>query len=166
MLLRISGVVLTVILAVMLLILSTAREPQTAALHARQGILDLSTWNPKLENRIRLDGEWEFYWKKLLPASQQGTLGTPDAYAEVPGTWGPIQLGDKRLPSYGFATYRLVLRNTPIEGTLAIKKSNIRFASEIYVNGTKLMEDGQAVEKCRIPGRQFTTNRIFPVSWR
>nr|WP_154960329.1 ATP-binding protein [Paenibacillus xylanexedens] len=154
MLLRISGVVLTVILAVTLLVLSTAREPQAAALHARQGILDLSTWNPKLENRIRLDGEWEFYWKKLLPASahiadqeQQGSPASPDAYAEVPGTWGPIQIGGKRLPPYGFATYRLVLRNTPVEGTLAIKKSNIRFASEIYVNGTKLVEDGQAVEK-------------------
>lgn len=152
MLLRILSVVLTVMLAAALLVLSTIREPQAAALHARQGILDLSTWNPKLMDRIRLDGEWEFYWKKApLPQTidqkQHDIHVTPDAYAEVPGTWGPVQIGNERLPSYGFASYRLVLRNTPIEGTLAIKKSNIRFASEIYVNGIKLLQDGQAVEK-------------------
>ncbi|MBU5354650.1 response regulator [Paenibacillus barcinonensis] len=154
MLIRISGVVLTVLIAVMLLVLSTAREPQATALHARQGILDLSTWNPKLEDRIRLDGEWEFYWKQLLPApdqiadgKQQEALASPDDYAEVPGTWGQLQVDGKHLPSHGYATYRLVLRNTPVEGTLAIKKSNIRFASEIYVNGAKLMQDGQAMEK-------------------
>lgn len=61
MLLRITGVILTVFIAVVLLVVSTAREPQAASLHARQGILDLSTWNPKQEGRIRLDGEWEFY---------------------------------------------------------------------------------------------------------
>lgn len=130
MFIRISGVVLTVILAVTPLVLSTAREPQAAALHARQGILDLSTWNPKLENRIRLDGEWEFYWKKLLPASahiadqkQQGSPASPDAYAEVPGTWGPVRVGDERLPSYGFATYRLVLKIHPLKALLPSRKA-------------------------------------------
>ncbi|MBR2566025.1 MAG: response regulator [Paenibacillus sp.] len=154
MLIRISVVLLTMLSALTLLVLSTIREPQDASLHAHQGILDLSTWNPELQERIRLDGQWEFYWHKLLPTpaqlidqKHQVMPASPDAYAEVPGTWGALQIGDKRLPSFGFATYRLVLRNTPVEGILAIKKSNIRFASEIYVNGTKLMEDGHAVEK-------------------
>ncbi|MEK4362236.1 ATP-binding protein [Paenibacillus sp. FSL M8-0212] len=152
MLLKISGVVLTVVLAITVLLLSTIREPQSAALHARQGVLDLSAWNPEQDERIKLDGEWEFYWERLLPdesatSNQAGPAKAPDTYATVPGSWNRLKVDGERLPTHGFATYRLVLRNAPVEGTLAIKKMNIRFASEIYINGNKLLEDGHAVAK-------------------
>lgn len=127
MLLKISGVVLTVVVAVTVLLLSTIREPQSAALLARQGVMDLSGWNPEQDERIKLDGEWEFYWNKLLPVesatpNQVGPTIAPDTYAKVPGSWNRIKMDGERLPTHGFATYRLVLRNVPVEGTLAIKK--------------------------------------------
>lgn len=152
MLLKISGIVLTVVLAITVLLLSTIREPQSAALHARQGVMDLSDWNPEQEERIKLDGEWEFYWNQLLPVesatpNQVGPTKAHDIYAKVPGSWNRLKIDGERLPTHGFATYRLVLRNVPALGTLAIKKMNIRFASEIYINGNKLLEDGHAMEK-------------------
>lgn len=127
MLLKISGIVLTVVLAITVLLLSTIREPQSAALHARQGVLDLSVWNPEQDERIKLDGEWEFYWEQLLPdesvtSHQAGPTKAPDTYATVPGSWNRLKVDGERLPTHGFATYRLVLRNAPVEGTLAIKK--------------------------------------------
>ncbi|MEJ8303532.1 ATP-binding response regulator [Saccharibacillus sacchari] len=146
MLLKLSGVLLTVLLAATVLLLSTFDEPQPAALHAQQGVMDLSAWNPELDPRIRLDGEWAFYWERLLPyetPARAGTLPEPDAYVDVPGTWGSLQPDGRSLPAHGFATYRLVLKNAPFHGMLALKKMNIRFASEVYVNGIRLFEDGQ-----------------------
>lgn len=150
MLLKISGVVLTAVLAISVLLLSTIKEPQSAAFDARQGVLDLSAWNPEKDQRIKLDGEWEFYWNRLLPAESVNLTGQtrePDAYADIPGSWNGLEVDGKSLPANGFATYRLVLQNVPVEGTLAIKKKNIRFASEIYINGSKLLEDGHAASK-------------------
>lgn len=152
MLLKISGVVLTVVLAISVLLLSTVREPQSSVLHAHQGVLDLSAWDPEQNERIKLDGEWEFYWNQLLPANSANQVGQtkgspPDAYADVPGSWNRLELNGKRPPAHGFATYRLLLQNAPVQGTMAIKKMNIRFASEIFVNGEKLLEDGHAADK-------------------
>ena len=97
MLLKISGVVLTVLLAITVLLLSTIREPQSAALHARQGVLDLSAWDPEQDERIKLDGEWEFYWERLLPdesatSNQAGPTKAPDTYATVPGSWNRLKV--------------------------------------------------------------------------
>ncbi|GJM71268.1 hypothetical protein HMSSN036_34840 [Paenibacillus macerans] len=62
---------------------------------------------------------------------------------EVPSTWTGQQIGAKTLPASGFATYRAVLKNLPHDGIFAIKKTNIRFSSTVYVNGQKLLEDGK-----------------------
>ncbi|OWR30707.1 hypothetical protein CDO73_08910 [Saccharibacillus sp. O23] len=146
MFLKLSGVLLTALLAAAVLLLSAFNEPQPAALHAQKGVMDLSAWNPERDPRIRLDGEWAFYWKRLLPyetPARAGFLPAPDTFADVPGSWSGLKPNGQSLPAHGFATYRLVLKNAPFHGMLALKKMNIRFASEIYVNGVRLLEDGQ-----------------------
>ena len=146
MFLKLSGVLLTVLLAATVLLLSTFNEPQPAALHAQEGVMDLSAWNPERDPRIRLDGEWAFYWERLLPyetPARAGLLPNPDTFADVPGSWGGLEPDGQSLPAHGFATYRLLLKNAPFQGMLALKKMNIRFASEVYVNGVRLLEDGQ-----------------------
>ena len=32
----------------------------------QQGVVDLSSWEPSQQGLINLNGEWEFYWKRLL----------------------------------------------------------------------------------------------------
>lgn len=34
---------------------------------ARNGILDLRSWDFENNGNIELNGEWEFYWKNFLP---------------------------------------------------------------------------------------------------
>lgn len=143
---KLSGVLLTALLAAAVLLLSAFNEPQPAALHAQEGVMDLSAWNPERDPRIRLDGEWAFYWQRLLPyeaPDRAGFLPVPDTFADVPGSWGSLKPNGQSLPAHGYATYRLVLKNAPFHGMLALKKMNIRFASEIYVNGVRLLQDGQ-----------------------
>ena len=33
---------------------------------AQNGILDLRQWDPARDGPVKLKGEWEFYWQKLL----------------------------------------------------------------------------------------------------
>ncbi len=62
---------------------------------------------------------------------------------KVPSPWNGKLINGVELPVYGAATYRMVLTGLSYSGELALKKTNIRFASEIYVNGRKLLADGQ-----------------------
>lgn len=112
------------------------------------GIMDLSSWDYKQDGRIRLDGEWQFYWNQLLTpadfkASSEGLKSEDEIYVKVPSTWNRIDDFGSPLPAYGSATYRVVLKNVPVEGIFAIKKTNIRFSSVIFVNGNRLLEDGK-----------------------
>jgi len=105
--------------------------------------MDLSTWNKKQDTRIKLDGEWEFYWNRLLtPADFHNNAIANAAYMKVPSRWNGEIVDGGSLPAFGFATYRMVLKNVPSGGVFALKKNNIRFSSVIFVNGHKLLEDG------------------------
>lgn len=109
---------------------------------ADRGRLDLSGWNPVQDGVVWLDGEWAFYWNRLLvPTELAGEEQLPDLWMKVPQQWSKARLDGRKLPAHGAATYRLQIHNLP-EGTYGLKKSSIRFSSQIFVNGQLLMEDG------------------------
>lgn len=147
MLKRITIIILLglVFLAVIPLSMLLGRETRTQAMSARHGVLDLSGWDPDRQARIKLDGDWEFYWNQLLVPDdfRQAPKRLPDAFLPVPASWNGKAIGNRDLPAYGAATYRLVMMNLPVSGIYTLKKTNIRFASTIYVNGRKLIEDGK-----------------------
>lgn len=127
----------------------TGDEQQKSQWIVQQGVLDLAWWNPDDNPVIPLDGEWEFYWNQLLTPDDFRQLSKlPDvggvSYMKVPSPWNGKLINGVKLPVYGAATYRMVLTGLSYSGELALKKTNIRFASEIYVNGRKLLADGQA----------------------
>lgn len=134
------------VVSILLLIGNYFFEDDTSftQIRADKGVMDLSTWNPEKDKRIVLDGEWEFYWGKLLsPADFQNDEIFNLDYIRVPSIWNGKEVNGQRFPSYGFATYRLKLTELPKDKVYALKKTNVRFASRIYVNGVRLLEDGQ-----------------------
>ena len=145
---RFMIVILITLFAIMLFPLSEVLEIGRikAPVKADMGIMDLSKWDPEKNKIITLNGEWEFYWNQLITpeelSDQQVQNIEPD-YMDVPSIWKGKTIDDQTLPAYGSATYRLKLINLPSEGVFALKKTNIRFASTIYVNGEKLLEDGR-----------------------
>ncbi|MFB9278575.1 ATP-binding protein [Cohnella cellulosilytica] len=113
----------------------------------RGGTLSLHDWNPDRTPVVKLDGEWEFYWNRLLTPEdfrKQGrTLIDSASYMTVPSTWNGQTVNGIKLPAYGAATYRMTLTDLPASDIYALKKSNIRFSSRIYVNGEELLTDGR-----------------------
>jgi hypothetical protein len=71
----------------------------------RHGTLDLTEWNTSTQPVISLNGEWEFYWNKLLLSRDlkrhQGAL----AQLSIP--WNEQLIDGQYLPKDGCATYAL-----------------------------------------------------------
>ncbi|WNS41497.1 ATP-binding protein [Paenibacillus sp. MMS20-IR301] len=121
------------------------KDHGTQGIQAHGGVMDLASWNPEKNKRIKLDGEWEFYWNRLLLPADLKAANKPQPFIwiNVPSPWNGKLVEGKPIPAFGSATYRIVLKNAPANGVYAIKKTNIRFSSAIFVNGHKLFEDGR-----------------------
>ncbi|WP_312110783.1 ATP-binding protein [Brevibacillus reuszeri] len=115
----------------------------------RHGVMDLTTWDYEHDKRIKLDGDWEFYWNQLLTPDdfKRTNKPSPTTFMSVPSQWNGKLIDNKPLAAYGYATYRMVLKNVPYSGIFALKKTNIRFSSAVYANGYKLFEDGKPSSK-------------------
>ncbi len=112
---------------------------------AHHGILDLSTVRNMDSQLIRLDGEWEFYWKKLLsPADLQGAHPpSSSTYISLPGAWNNTRIAGKKIGARGFATLRLTVLSDGQERDLVLHLENVHCAYKLWVNNTLLAQNGQ-----------------------
>jgi PAS domain S-box-containing protein len=119
--------------------------PRRIAPKAVKGVLDLSDWNFKIDGPVDLSGEWEFYWQQhLMP--QDFALKNADqktGFIEVPGYWKGYELDGKKLPGYGYATYRLNIVLNKQQELLALRTVEISNAYIIFVNGQRVGSLGQ-----------------------
>ncbi len=137
---------LWLIVAIVLIFTACGPEyPQKTPPKVRNGILDLSQWNFQQDGTVKLDGQWEFYWRQLLsprdftaPISSEGL-----DYFKVPEIWNDAQWRDKALPHEGFGTYRLtvVLNGSP--KIFAVKTGEIYTAYKIWINGKPIFSSGK-----------------------
>ncbi len=121
--------------------------------YAERGVLDFHRVEWPDNGYIELNGEWEFYFGEFIEPGQFQEKSA--RYIKVPGIWSRDVEGEN-YPVKGFGTYRLRLVNIPEESEAALKKTSIRNASRLYVNGELLAEDGIVSEtlKGSIPGNQ------------
>jgi len=123
--------------------LPNGSEQTSDGLYAVNGTMDLSAWNIEQKKIIHLDGEWQFYWNRLIsPEEFQLEDPMPSGFMQVPGLWNGKEIDGKILPPFGCATYRLILNHTPASKVLGLKKGNARFSSKVFVNGHELISDG------------------------
>ncbi|WP_164985343.1 cell wall metabolism sensor histidine kinase WalK [Ammoniphilus sp. CFH 90114] len=92
---------------------------------AVKAVADLRNWSFEQDGIVELNGEWEFYWERLLdPNSLSDSL--PKDYIQVPSVWNE-----------GFATYRLIIKFS--EEDLTKPKSlympSIASAYRLWING-------------------------------
>lgn len=124
---------------------SRDHQPQAA-----NGVLDLRNVKDPEKMFVRLNGEWEFYWMKMLhPHDFVPDTIFPDYCGKVPAYWTEYPGTTKT----GYATYRLKILlpegyNTPIGIDLPVFDS----AYDIYINGKYLGGNG-------VPGRTALETR-------
>ena len=74
---------------------------------AKKGMIDLRHISDSEQFIISLNGEWEFYWNKMLrPHDFEGKDINPDYYGMVPSYWTDYPKDKVNTDRFGFATYR------------------------------------------------------------
>lgn len=106
----------------------------------KNGILDIR--NLDFASSIRLDGEWEFYYKKLLSPSDLIKKNNRD-YQEFPALWQNIEINGKPCESIGYATYRLQIIRDAQTPELALFFPDMYSSYEVWINGKSFFKNGQ-----------------------
>lgn len=106
-----------------------------------EGVIDLSKTDLK-NNAVPLNGEWEFYWKKLLkPDSIK--YHDPDYYS-FPKLWnGGTTRNGQELTNTGYATYRVRVILPPKTPELAISLGEAYNAYLLYYDGFEFGKNGK-----------------------
>jgi signal transduction histidine kinase len=122
-----------------------AKGPSPTAV---KGILDLREIKNPDHFIVKLNGEWEFYWKKMLRPYDfiAGTV-KPDYYGNVPSYWTDYPHELVKTERFGYATYCLTVLfpkgfNKPLGIDLPVFDSSY----DIYLNGKYYGSNG-------IPGK-------------
>jgi PAS domain S-box-containing protein len=112
---------------------------------AKRGTLDLRNWDPTAQGPVALDGEWEFHWERLLGPEDflRGNSTGIDDVIIVPDVWSGHKVGDTKISSSGYATYRLHVLIKPTQEPLAFKFLSLGTAYAFYVNGKITASAGQ-----------------------
>lgn len=113
------------------------------------GKADLRSVDFKQNELVALDGQWEFYWDRLLMPENFIAKQPPqmDSFMKVPGTWDESEAGSKVYPHRGVATYRLRLNYPSTLKDPALRIRNVATAYKLYVNGRFIAEVGKVSDK-------------------
>jgi len=103
------------------------------------GVLDLTSCVFTDGLTVELNGQWAFYWSRLL--NPQTAAVQPSGYVPVPRAWTSLPQQED-YPRYGFATYRLTLLLPEERTSYMLKINNIRTSSIVYVNSEALGGSG------------------------
>ena len=97
---------------------------------------------------VNLNGEWEFYWKKMLHPHDFNAVKTkPDYFGKVPSYWTDYPQESVKTEKYGYATYRLTSFLPPgFKDAIGIDLPVFDSSYDIYINGKYLGGNG-------IPGK-------------
>lgn len=134
---RIAAVSILILSLVGMILSISAYNPPKKAPSAKKGVLDLTGWDFDKDGIVKLDGEWEFYWKRLLTYEDfQGKESSPEAdgYLKVPGVWNGQIIAGNAIPGEGYATYRLKIKTNRGNVLNGLKLLTFSTAYRLMVN--------------------------------
>jgi hypothetical protein len=156
-----------IVLFVLLLFFSFHLEAKEPVVYAHKGILDLrQIKNPK-HFVISLNGEWEFYWQKLLhPFDFTSGNYKPDYFGNIPSYWTDYSDSIKT-DKFGYATYRLkILLPEGLHLPMAIDMPVFDTSYDLYLNGKYYGGNGTPGKTAEETKPEYRRNffRINPTS--
>lgn len=104
--------------------------------NANDGVIDLRNFNLN-ENSTTLDGNWEFYWKKI--ANGNAKIEQTPLIKPVPGIWRDY---DKSFTLEGYATYRLRVLCDWKRPNLKIRIPRLPGVYDVYFDDHKVYSNG------------------------
>lgn len=158
--LLIAGMVFTILVSHLPVLYTAFYHELTGQPKAKAGIFKLPEGNA--DERIVLDGEWEFYWKRLLITDNEASA-TPDLYLPVPHCGSRYQLQGDYLPAYGFASFRLILDGYSGSCPVTVYLPDFGSAYRIYIDGSLTSESG-TISKNQDDIFTTTVAKLYPIT--
>jgi signal transduction histidine kinase len=111
---------------------------------ARKGVMDLRNISNPDHFIIKLNGEWEFYWEKMLrPHDFLTSINKPDYYGKVPSYWTDYPQASVKTEPFGFATYHMtILLPSGFKNALGIDLPVFDSSYDIYINNRYMGGNG------------------------
>lgn len=157
-----NNIIIFVIIALQYCVHSSSKPAPLAV----KGVLDLRDYDFDRDGTVKLDGEWEFYWNEFIPINNSDTQLSGIAIAPIQNSKikihnlkyipVPSQWQEHGYPSYGYASYRLVVllpsefKRNPDPGSneihspgLGIAFTDAGMAYELYINGALHSQNGK-----------------------
>lgn len=136
-------ILLTVSLIITVFVANIGSFSTYAARKNSSGIVDLSSWNFDKNGMVCLDGNWEFFWKKLYTNNDlKSDSIKPDIYAEIPSVWNNYKINGKNLAGFGYATYRIKVRINNTNENMALKVPTVSAAYNLYIDDKLVASNG------------------------
>ncbi|MDC7239938.1 MAG: 7TM diverse intracellular signaling domain-containing protein, partial [Spirochaetales bacterium] len=102
---------------------------------AREGVLDLREWDFETQGSVRLNGEWNFYWNRLLSTEEELSDFTP-SFISVPGFWTKNK-EHEAYPSRGYGTYHLKVLLPPEQNEMGLSLHDVETSYALFIDGRK-----------------------------
>ena len=123
----------------LLFVLFSGCAMSSAAVDTANGAMPLSSWDFDSDGMIKLDGEWEFYWDRLIMPGQF-SAEQPTGFYHVPGYW--TNYDGLSLPSSGQATYRLTVQTDGAHRLFGIRTPELYTQYALWINGRLIAANG------------------------
>ena len=139
--------VLILILSVILLMCGCSQRNSsiTKPPRAEKGLMDLTGIDLNKNTIVNLDGEWEFYWQKLLTPTDfllDSNSSNETINITIPSSWNDYEIDGKKLTGQGIGTYRLKIKVPPEQKLMAVKINTISSSFKLWVNGVEVASAG------------------------
>lgn len=107
-----------------------------------KGVIDLQNWDFSKDGSLTLNGEWEFYWEKILSPNDFPNNSKP-LYYEFPKLWNDMSSDSIIFSSTGYATYRLIIINCQTTELLALNVPSFYDEYQLFINGKPFSKNGR-----------------------
>ncbi len=128
-----------------------------------KGFMDLSAWDFDRSGTVRLDGEWEFYWNKLLTPQDfiSNTNHEPIIYLNVPSIWNGLIFNGKKLDGKGYASYKLIIHTGQTNAYFGLNIPALATSYKLYINGRLACSNGNVSDDSKLYRAQYLPQVVY-----
>src|SRR5947207_9144774 len=139
------------------LVVSCKTNVDPTLIIAHGGTMDLAGRDRNNMQPIPLDGEWAFYYNRLLsPADFVAHPDLrPDTMALVPGYWNGLVLHGKKINGQAIATYPLIIKSTPGLQLTGLRVMDAASAYRLWINQVLIAGNGTVSSDQKQASPQF-----------
>ncbi len=110
---------LTIFCAMLIVSCSSDNSDSTPQEKANKGFINLQDWDFRKNGNISLEGEWAFWWKKIIPPDRIDSFDQ-SVFVQVPEIWTNYEIEGQTITPEGWATYYLKLSPPEIRQTYGL----------------------------------------------